>query len=72
MAALCDVGKNKAVSWAQRLGIDRKNIIYTDKEMAKRAGLDIFDIMVPTPYFMGVYFLLCVWEGSEKFCITSL
>lgn len=47
IAALCDIDRSKAESWAERLGVDKKNV-YTDyREMAQRADIDLFDIMVP-------------------------
>lgn len=47
IAALCDVDRFKADSWADRLGIGPQNV-YTDfRELARRKDIDLFDIMVP-------------------------
>jgi len=47
IAALCDVDRQKAEHWANKLGLAKENI-YTDyKQMLGRQDLDCFDIMVP-------------------------
>ncbi|HOV80980.1 MAG TPA: Gfo/Idh/MocA family oxidoreductase [Bacillota bacterium] len=47
IVALCDVDRDKAESWAKRLGIDSGSV-YTDyRAMALRGDIDLFDIMVP-------------------------
>jgi len=47
IVALCDVDKEKADSWAKRLGVDVKNVYTNHREMANRGDIDLFDIMVP-------------------------
>lgn len=47
IVALCDVDKEKADSWAKRLGVDVKNVYTDHREMAHRGDIDLFDIMVP-------------------------
>jgi len=47
IAALCDVDRFKADSWANRLGLGPQDV-YTDfRELARRRDIDLFDIMVP-------------------------
>lgn len=47
IAALCDVDRDRAESWAKRLGIDPGNVYTDHRDMAGRGDLDLFDIMVP-------------------------
>ncbi|WP_066635977.1 Gfo/Idh/MocA family protein [Desulfolucanica intricata] len=47
IAALCDIKREKALAWANRLKLNPGNV-YTDyKEIARRPDIDAFDIMVP-------------------------
>ncbi len=47
IAALCDVDKWKADSWANRLNLNQGDVFTDYHEMIKRDDLDVIDIMVP-------------------------
>jgi len=47
IVALCDLDKEKALNWANRLNLQQDSV-YTDfQEMLNRGDLDVIDIMVP-------------------------
>lgn len=48
IAALCDVDRNRAESWARNLGLNIKRDVFTDYyAMLERSDLDVIDILVP-------------------------
>lgn len=48
IAALCDIDRDKAVRWANRLGLDPERDVFTDfRVMVERDDLDVIDILVP-------------------------
>jgi len=47
IVALCNEDRSKALSWAERLGVNLEKVYADYRELAKLAELQIIDIMVP-------------------------
>jgi predicted dehydrogenase len=67
ITALCDIDRQKALTWANKLNINEANV-YTDyTEMINNADLDLVDIMVPIELNYEVTEKVAsVWANQRK------
>lgn len=47
IVAFCDEDREKALEWAEKLGLAEENVYSDHRELAKRDDLQVIDIMVP-------------------------